>query len=136
MSERRATVIVCDEILYSVTGKVFLQGVYQSDIAIPGSELAIGQLLFYFIVETPRERPFQKVALKIILPQMPPTTIETQLTFLPVPPDRKTMVLRAPFLLQQPILRPGKVETLVVTEGEELDAGGIWINSLQPPMPN
>jgi hypothetical protein len=136
MAERRASVIVCDEILYAMTGKAFLQGVYQSDIMIPGQELTIQQLVFYFSAETPRDNPFKKIVLKVIPPGMPPSQVDVALPPTPnLTPDRNKMILRAPLLLQQPILRPGKIETIVVTESEELDAGGAWVVSVSPPLP-
>lgn len=39
--QRTASVIVCDEILFSLTGKSFLNGVYTGDITIPGDQLAV-----------------------------------------------------------------------------------------------
>jgi hypothetical protein len=33
------------------------------------------------------------------------------------------------------MLRPGKIETTVITESEELDAGGIWVTPVAPTLP-
>jgi hypothetical protein len=132
MSERRASVIVCDDILFSITGKVFLQGVYQTDITIPGDELTIGQFIFYFTVETPKENPFKKITLSVLLPGGTPNQFEVPLASIAptLNPNRPKMVLRSPFLIQQPILRPGKIETKVITESGEIDAGGAWMVSV------
>jgi hypothetical protein len=132
MIPRTASVLVCDEILFALNGKVFLQGVYASDITIPGDELTLGQLVFYFTVETPKKNPFKKVTLRVEPPNMPPAQFEIPIETIPQVsnPTRPKMMLRAPVLLQQIVLRPGKIETKVITESEELDAGGIWITSV------
>jgi hypothetical protein len=130
--ERRAHVLVCDDVLFGLTGKVFLQGVYTSDITIPGDELVVPQLVFYFSAETSKDKPFKKVTLRVVPPGASPIAIEIPIETIPQVsnPDRPKMMLRAPVLLQQPTLRPGKIETILVTESEELDAGGIWITSV------
>jgi hypothetical protein len=137
MISRTASVLVCDEILFALNGKAFLQGVYTGDITIPGSELALPQLVFYFSAETSKEQPFKKLTLKVVLPEMPPALFEIEIESTPqaINPDRPKMRLRAPLLIQQVILRPGKIETSVITEAEELDAGGIWIMSV-PKFPS
>jgi hypothetical protein len=117
--------------LFGLTGKMYLNGVYATDITIPGDELSINQLVFYFTAETPKERPFRSITLKVTLPGNDPTLLPVPiLSPAVVNPDRPKMVLRAPLLAQQLILRPGKIETIVVTEKEELDAGGFWITSV------
>ena len=130
MTSRTASVIVADDLLIGVVGKFYLHGIYPTDIAIPGDELSINQLVFYFSAETPKENPFKTIILKatfpggdlrqFVLPILQPTIVN---------PDRPKMVVRAPLLAQQLILRPGKIETVVITETEELDAGGFWITS-------
>ncbi|MCP3475641.1 hypothetical protein NLM33_35805 [Bradyrhizobium sp. CCGUVB1N3] len=130
--ERRAYVVVCDDVLFGLTGKAFLQGVYTSDITLPSNdELIIPQLVFYFSAETPKKNPFKKMALRVTPPSMPPAVVEIPIETMPQAnnPHRPKMLVRAPVLLQQVRLRPGKIETTVVTESEELDAGGIWITS-------
>ena len=63
---RTASMIVCDDILFGLTGKAFLQGVYTGDITIHGNALAVPQLIFYFTVETSKEKPFKKMTLKVV----------------------------------------------------------------------
>jgi hypothetical protein len=136
--QRRASVMVCDEILFGLTGKVYLQGVYTADITIPGGELHVNQLIFYFTAETSKEKPFKKITLKVVAPEMPPAQFE--LPTVEVLPQiandaRPKMIMRAPLLMQQLVLKPGKIETTVITESEELDAGGIWVVSV-PKFPS
>ena len=129
---RTASVIVCDDILFGLTGKAFLQGVYVSDITIHGNALAVPQLVFYFTIETSKEKPFKKITLKVVPFGTAPTQLDIpiELVFQSTNPARPKMVVRAPVLVQQIMLRPGKIETTVITESEELDAGGIWVMSL------
>jgi hypothetical protein len=135
--ERRAYVLVCDDILFALSGKAYLQGVYTNDITILGDELTLPQLAFYFTVETAKEKPFSNITLKVIPPGMPAAQVEIPVQSFPqaVNPERPKMILRAPVLLQQIVLRPGKIQTFVVTETEELDAGGIWVMSLPRSTP-
>ncbi|OAF11769.1 hypothetical protein AYJ54_07875 [Bradyrhizobium centrolobii] len=135
--ERRASVVVCDDVLVAMNGKVFLNGVYTSDIAVPAEGLTVGQLVFYFTAETPKDNPFQKITLKVTPPGAVPAVLDIPLENLPPlsNPERPKMFVRAPILLQQIQLRPGKIETTVLTEaGEELDAGGVWVSVLQPRL--
>ncbi len=134
--QRTASVIVCDEILFSLTGKSFLNGVYTGDITIPGDQLAVNQLVFYFTIETPKSKPFEKVILKVVPPYVPPAEFivpfDTVQQF--INKERPKIILRAPLLMQQLVLRPGKIETTVITESEELDAGGVWIANFPKPV--
>ena len=135
---RTASVIVCDDILFGLTGKAYLHGVYTSDITIPGDELNLNQLVFYFTAETAKEKPFKKITLRVVPPGMPPA--QFQMPSIEAIPQianhaRPKMIVRAPLLMQQLVLRPGKIETTVITESEELDAGGIWITSV-PKFPS
>lgn len=131
MTSRTASVLVSDDMLFGLTGKVFLHGVYTSDITISGDVLVVPQLVFYFTVWTPKARPFSQVNLKVTPPGEPPSTLEIPIGGPHViNPDRPHMILRAPILLQQVALRPGKIETQVLADGEEIDAGGIWVTSV------
>jgi hypothetical protein len=114
-----------------------LQGVYTGDITIPGDGLSLPQLVFYFTVETAKKDPLKSVTLKVIPPGMPAAQFEIPIQSLPQihNPDRPKMMLRAPLLIQQILLRPGKIETTVITEAGELDAGGIWVTSV-PKFPS
>ncbi|PPQ17933.1 hypothetical protein CV770_18370 [Bradyrhizobium sp. AC87j1] len=140
MDSRTASVIVCDDALFGLTGKAFLNGVYTTDIMIPGELLMVQQLVFYFTVETPKAKPFKSVTLRVSPPGSVPSQVEVPLASLQAAqnPNRPSMILRGPLLIQQLVLRPGKIEAKVITETEELDAGGIWVVSggAQPPRPD
>src|SRR5579872_480683 len=129
MTERSASVLVCDNILFDVTGKAYLHGLYPGDITMPGDELLVNQLVFYFTIQAPKTTkmtPFEIVTLRVT----PPGATMSELS-IPVAnlvhapnPNRPFMILRAPLLIQQLVLRPGKIETKVIVDGEEIDAGG------------
>lgn len=131
-TERRAYVVVCDELLFSITNKLYLNGVYSTDITIPGDDLMLNQLVFYFTVETPKENPPSTIILRAVPPGGKFTELEINVQAVPqVPnPGRPKMILRAPLLVQNILIRPGKIETSAIVDGEELDAGGIWITSV------
>jgi hypothetical protein len=129
MIKRVASVLVCDDVLFGITGKAYLNGVYTGDITIPGDELTINQLVFYFTVETPKQKPIHFATLRVTPPGTTPTELHVPL--LPaqasVNPARPQIIIRAPLVVQQLVLKPGKIETVVIADGDELDAGGIWI---------
>jgi hypothetical protein len=136
MTERRASVLVCDDVLFGLTGKAYLNGVYPSDITIHGDSFTIPQLVFYFSAETPKSRPFKKITLRVVPFGTRPTEFELPIETVPQinNPDRPKMIVRAPMLLQQVMARPGKIEAKVITESEELDTGGIWVTSVSAPV--
>ena len=128
--ERRASVLVCDEMMYSLTGKVTLAGIYIQDIVIPGPALQMNQLVFFFTVETPKEEPFRSLTYKVQLPGSPPVLQPTPIIVHNIgatDPRRKKITFRQPLLIQQPVLLPGRIEASVIHENGEIDAGGIWI---------
>ncbi len=58
MTERQASFLICDDLLVSLNGKFFLQGVYTGDIAIADEESNLAQLILLLQISTPNERPF------------------------------------------------------------------------------
>jgi hypothetical protein len=136
MSERKASVFVCDDFFYNLTGKVTLSGMYTTnDIAIAGDEQRAAQLVFVFSIETPVEDPFTApVFLRVSFPGNEPNilavTVPSQNSVLFSDPARKTIVAKQPFLIMQPLLKPGRVETAVVHDKGEINAGDIWIRPI------
>ncbi|MBN9039838.1 MAG: hypothetical protein J0H38_01005 [Rhizobiales bacterium] len=129
MNERKASVIVCDEFTWSLTGKANFFGVYVQDIVIPIPEVTINQMVFFFSVETDANDPFKQVELKVEFPGSPPFTQPIAMDALPMPPPagRTKITYRFPIMLQQRVLRPGRIATSVIHERGELSAGGVWI---------
>lgn len=130
IEERSASIIVCDDFFYSIAGKVTLSGVYVQDIVIPASETTVNQLVFFFTIETPKERPFKSLTLKIQFPGsepiLAPVVIMPRMVG-PEDPLRKKITIKQPMLVQQVVLRPGRIRATALHDEGELDAGGIWI---------
>jgi hypothetical protein len=136
MIPRHASVLICDELLFSLTGKFNLLGNYTGDIAIPSDPNTALQLVFYFIVETDVSDPFQLLTFQVTLPKSEPVVQVVPVPpLLPPPPDRPRWTLRWPLLIPQPVLRPGKIEAKVIHEKGELIAGTPWIVAGQQPPP-
>jgi hypothetical protein len=140
MIPRHATVIICDELLFSITGKINLLGSYTGDITIPTDPTQVGQLLFYFLVETDVQDPYKSLTFQVTLPQANPVT-----QIVPVVPQiqilsgRPRYTVRLPLLIPQPLLHPGRIEAKVIHESGELIAGTPWIvlaGQQHPPVPS
>ena len=134
MSDRLASMFICDEVLVSLNGKYTVSGLYTGDIAIPSEQTILGQLVVMFHVETDVTKPFRRLALQVSFPGELLRTQEMLTSPFPaVPPDRNRVTFRMPFLIPQPVLRPGPIETKVLHEDGELPAGKQWITLLRPP---
>lgn len=125
---RRASLLVADEILYSLGGKVYLQGMYLNDISINADQVVAPQLVFMFIFETEIENSFTSITLEITLPGS--EAVKAPITIAqPVIPhqDRTHIMYRLPLLLSAPILRPGRIEARIIHDRGEILANAIWI---------
>jgi hypothetical protein len=125
---KQATVLVSDDFMLSLQGKFTIIGVYTSDIVIPSDEQQVAQLVFTFIVELGVEDLPAALTLEVTLPgdslrQMIFPLAPPQIK----PPDRKQLILRLPFLISQPILRPGRINARVAYPGGEILAAAPWI---------
>jgi hypothetical protein len=129
MTERTASVFVCDEVLFSLTGKVQVIGMYTQDIVIPSEELPVNQLVFFFTVHTLRTDPFHSLKFRIDFPGSNPIEYEIPPFVAQATQDhrRKQIIYRQPVLTQQQILRPGRIVASVIHERGEIEAGGFWI---------
>jgi hypothetical protein len=135
MIERQATLIVADDMYTSMSGKQTLQGIYTADINIPSNPSIAPQLVFYFIVETDINDPFQSVALEITFPDEPTQRIAVSLTIPPVLPDRTRTSFRVSALVPFPKLKPGHIIAKVIHEKGEILVMAPWI-SVMPQMVN
>jgi hypothetical protein len=130
MSDRRAFVTVCDELYYSMSGRVMMQGIYLQDIVIADEQLQLNQLVFFFTIQTLKSNPFRALSLSVKVPDgepvMGPIPISEQVSGA-ADDRRRIIVIKQPLLLGRPLLKPGKIETKVIHESGEIDAGGIWV---------
>jgi hypothetical protein len=133
MTARRATFLVCDDVLVALNGKYTISGMYTGDLLIPGNEAQLGQLVIIVQAETPVEKPFRAFAIHVQFPGDPAAKILDASQAIPKTavhaPGRTTIVIRLPFLIPQPIVRPGPIEVKVVHEDGELFAGKQWVIS-------
>jgi|ERR1700733_13977555 len=136
MSAIRAYVFVCDEVLYSLTGKLLAQGIYTSgDIGISSAEQRTAQLVFVFTIEFPIEGFPSLATFKVEFPDTAPSSMTVPVAppnaaLLMAHPARKIWSFKYPMLVQQPVLKPGPIKTTLIYEGGEADAGTIWVTPL------
>ncbi len=138
---RQATLIIADEIYYNLHGKAILQGIYNSDLAIPSDPSKAPQLIFYFIIETDIAEPFQSLAVEVSLPGETPIR---NFVFVPPPqfisaqaqatPSRIRFSVRHPMLITAPTLRVGRIDSKVIHEAGEILLTPQWIGPLLNPV--
>jgi hypothetical protein len=128
MIPRQATVLICDEILISLTGKFTLLGNYTGDISIPTAPTVVPQLVFYFVIESDITDVYRSLSLQVTLPETSPTVqLIPVIPHIPAQPGRSRWTMRWPLLIPQPSLSPGPIEAKVIHENGELIAGAPWI---------
>jgi hypothetical protein len=130
MIERRATFFICDDLLIALNGKLSISGMYTGDLVISSDQTVLTQLVILVQIETPIEKPFRYLRLQALFPgESGPKTLDAPQ---PIPAaiavqGRTTAILRLPFLIPQPILRPGPIEVTIVHDEGEISAGEQWI---------
>jgi len=131
MSERQASLLVCDDLLFSINGKWNLLGIYTSaDISILTESATIPQIIFLFMIESDVDDPFEKISVEVTLPGQPPALAEMPASALPSsppPPGRTRQLYKLPLFIQGAILNPGRVDAKVVHEKGEIAVAGPWI---------
>jgi hypothetical protein len=112
---RQANLITADEVMFSVSGKLNVLGIYATDINIPTDPMVATQLVFLFLIETDTDDPYQKLELRVELPggdsRQTPLNISG---FRGGQADKVRWSLKYPFLFQNPILRPGPIVATVI----------------------
>jgi hypothetical protein len=135
MTSHHATVLVADDVLFSMSNKLTVVGIYQGDIIIPTAPMIIGQLAFLFFIEGDLSEPLHALTLQVTLPGQPAVRVEVplqQIVFAPTP-DRTKWLFRVPMMISQPILLPGRIEAKAIYEGGEILVTAPWI--ALPPLP-
>lgn len=134
MTERHASMIVADELLTSMNGKQVLSGIYTADIVIPYGGVAPPQLVFYFIIETDINDPFDRITIELALPGEPPISIPSPQIEPPPQPTgqekRSRQILRVPALLNFPRLNAGKIHAKIIHDKGEINVAAPWIVDL------
>lgn len=136
MSDVNATVIVCDDLRMEINGKLFFIGMYPAHIVIPGEELQIQKLVFFFNADFPITHIPKKIRYEVALPgeKAHPSEME------PNPPEfRKEhtrFITRHAITFVNPILRLGKIGAkLIVDDGEEISVAAGWVQNPSEPPP-
>lgn len=126
---RNVSVLVCDEVLFNLGGKAFLQGVYTGDILIAADPSTVPQLVFYFTVDTELSEPFTTLTAEISLPEAVPTRISIPIFPFPMQPlpGRTKRIIRWPVVVPFPVLRAGRISIKIIHEAGELPVNGPWI---------
>lgn len=131
---RTASVLVADEMYFNLIGKAILQGIYHTDLAIPTVPSVAQQLLFYFMVETTVDEPFQTLEVEVSLPESPPIRqpihVFPAAALIAANPERTHLYYRHPMLIPNPSLRPGKIVAKVIHESGEIIVATPWVTHL------
>ncbi len=132
MTERQASFLICDDLLVSLNGKFFLQGVYTGDIAIADEESNLAQLILLLQISTPIERPFRSLEISVSLPGETLPRVMDLMPTLPAMlghPGRTTLNYKIPFPLARPVLRSGIIEVRIRHDEGEILVGRQWVIS-------
>jgi hypothetical protein len=117
MSDRQATMIVADDWVTTISGKVNISGIYGTDISIPVDPFTASQLVFAFIIETSPEDPYQSLEIRVTLPGGDTRNLHLPISrFKDGEADKIRWCLKYPLLFANPILRPGPIEAKVIHE--------------------
>lgn len=133
MKSWNANLLICDDLMFSLSGKMTAIGIYTGDIGIPTSEHRTGQLIFMFMLQGDlTEQPTEPMVLEVTFPGEQPHSMT-----LPPPvfgqnfegSGRTKWFQRTPFMIQNVILRPGQIKTRIRYGKLELNPGSPWITA-------
>jgi hypothetical protein len=128
MTTRQATVLVADEVTYTLNGKLNVFGIYTNDIHIPVEPSYTTQLVFLFIIETSPDDPYQKLELHVELPGGDSRHLPLGLSQFELGrSDQRRWCLKYPLLFNNPILRPGPIDARVIHEHGEISTAAPFI---------
>jgi hypothetical protein len=129
MADRQVSLLLADDLLWSMNGKVTMIGIYGGDITIQADSMAVPQLVFLFSAETDITDPFQLFTLHIQLAGEIPVIVPIPMGSPPGTLDaqRTRWIVRWPYLLSQATLRPGRIVAKIIHEKGELVATAPWI---------
>jgi hypothetical protein len=135
----QASLIVCDDIRFEITGKAIIVGMYTSDIVIPAPEYTIPQLFFLYFYECPIEERPTRIAIQLTLPGQPPILWQASpaIESVAIPEGRRGFIYRQIVPALGAVLRPGRIEARITTDRGDIDVRAPWIVQGQPmPVPN
>jgi hypothetical protein len=130
MTDRRVSFLFCDELLVSLNGKFFIQGVYTGDIVLGAEEQKLNQLIMFLQISTPTQKPFRRLEVRIALPGEENPRVINLMPLLPlvIPmPGRTLSEYKVPVPLLFLTLKSGPIEVHVTHEEGEIFAGRQWV---------
>lgn len=125
--ERRASVLVCDELYVTLLGKFVAKGIYTTDIGIASEGVVVPQLIFLFQIGTDVDNLFKSLKVQVTLPDQSPRTHEIPVGMFAPAPERTRWLLHFPMLVQSAVLKPGRIEVKVIHDGGEILIPAPWI---------
>jgi hypothetical protein len=134
---RQATVLVADELTYSVSGKMSIIGIYTGDIFLPAPQAHVQQLVFIFIADCEPDDPFQRMELSVTFPSGDRRALEVPMQSLRLSlSDKIRWTVRQPFLIQNVVLSPGQILAKITHEKGEIlvHAPVITVMAAQNPI--
>lgn len=140
MTDRYVHVIWCDDIRQEVGNKPSFMGVYTAGIVLPGLPAVLPRLAVYVWLDTPIERPFKKLVMRLVrddgfaLFEMQPEFKEGQDAFIPDRPDATRAVTMAGISLGAIEVPAGckYFSVIVETEAETMEGPRLRIDISQP----
>jgi hypothetical protein len=131
---REASVIVCDDVRFEITGKLVIVGAYTADIAIAADEQPTPQLQFLFRAECDINDPFTAIRFEVTLPGTEPVIAESKNLGPPpgVSAGRTRISVHQLISIPGAVLRPGKILARVVHEKGEIPVTATWITKVEP----
>ena len=141
---RHVSSIFCDDIRHELGNKQSYMGVYFGSMQLPNFPIILPRLCITLAIQTPKERPFKKLHIKILKDQsvlrealIPDEALEeSDPRTGPPDPDRndRIFVFNAAFAFSPfPIDEPTTIRIRVQTEDEELKAPGLRIEAAVQP---
>ena len=120
---RQASVLVADEVTFSLNGKLNIIGLYTGDIIIPNISVFLNQLIFVFIIETEPTEPFRELKVQVTLPsgQHIENIVNIE-TLNPTVSDSIKWTTRFPVAFYGAVLTAGSIVAKVIHEKGELIA--------------
>jgi hypothetical protein len=128
----QATLIICDDLAISLTGKFNASGVYTGDLLAEKGKIT--QLSCLFIIEGDLDSTPKFITVEVKLPgELPVRSLQTPIDFgTEVPAGRTRWSYRYPLLITTPTLNPGRIEARVISDQGELLVTAPWI--VAPPI--
>jgi hypothetical protein len=123
----QATLLISDDLLFSMQGKMTIVGAYAADINIVSDETPIQQLVCLFTVELDADNAPSVVGFEVTFPGEEPRKLSLPLGGQLGTADRKQVIMRVPLQISNAVLRPGRIGAKVIYDSHELSVGAPWV---------